>query len=123
MNKYHNTPTMVQLAPGVYHRFDSRKEAERYKELLAMLKAGSIRNLRLQPHYSLVEPFLTPTGEKIRREEYVADFAFERVTGPDAYGQRYWVPVVEDVKGIRTPVYLSKKNRMLEKYGIRVEEI
>ena len=44
--KYRNTPTE---RAGI--RFDSRKEARRYDELMVMLRAGIISELRLQPQF------------------------------------------------------------------------
>ena len=45
--KYHNQPDSRGNL-----RFDSKKEARRYDELMLMLKAGQIRNLRLQQQYT-----------------------------------------------------------------------
>jgi hypothetical protein len=56
--KYHNQPDSRGNL-----RFDSKKEARRYDELMLMLKAGQIRNLRLQQQYTLQESYITETGE------------------------------------------------------------
>ena len=50
--KYHNQPDSRGNL-----RFDSKKEARRYDELMLMLKAGQIRNLRLQQQYTLQESY------------------------------------------------------------------
>ena len=42
--------------------FDSQKEARRYDELLLMLRAGEIRDLRLQPQFTIQESYVTETG-------------------------------------------------------------
>ena len=118
MSKYHNVRTTVNGIP-----FDSKKEAERYLELLWFQQAGHIRNLKLQPEFTLIEAYVTPDGDKVNRMVYRADFSFERKTEPDSSGQIYWVPCVEDVKGVKTEAYKLKKKLMLSKYGIRVEEI
>ena len=52
--KYHNQPDSRGNL-----RFDSKKEARRYDELMLMLKAGQIRNLRLQQQYTLQESYIT----------------------------------------------------------------
>lgn len=45
--KYRNEPT---VSHGI--TFDSKKEARRYEELLLMLKAGTIRRLKLQVDFT-----------------------------------------------------------------------
>lgn len=86
--KYRNVKTEVD---GI--RFDSKAEAERYKQLRALERHGEIRDLRLQPRFSL------RIGEN-RICTYVADF-------------EYWLPDgshrVEDVKGHPTQLYKLKK--------------
>lgn len=117
MAKYHNQKTVVN---GI--SFDSRKEAERYAVLRLMLRAGRIRDLRLQPEFTLVEAYTTPEGEKVKAMKYRADFSYERPTAPDANGNVYWLREVEDVKGVKTKEYLLKRKLMLDKYGISVKE-
>lgn len=118
--KYRNTPTEIH---GI--RFDSKKEASRYQELRAMLRAGKIRNLKLQPQYTLQESYITPDGERVRAIRYVADFAYERETEPDRNGATYWVPTVEDVKSkaTKTQKYEIKKKLLRERYGIAITEV
>ena len=50
--KYRNEP---EMAEGI--RFDSKKEAGRFRELQAMLQAGLIRELRLQQDFTLQEAY------------------------------------------------------------------
>lgn len=81
------------------HRFDSKREAERYEELKTLEQEGKIAQLELQPRFELVPAFHCQ-GEAVRKMEYVADFKyldFERGG-----------LVVEDVKGFRTPEYRIK---------------
>lgn len=52
------------MAEGI--RFDSKKEAGRFRELQAMLQAGLIRELRLQQDFTLQEAYTTPDGRRIR---------------------------------------------------------
>ena len=59
--KYHNQPAMRGSI-----RFDSQKEARRYDELMLMLKAGEIRELKLQPQFTLQEAYTTPEGNRVR---------------------------------------------------------
>lgn len=120
-NKYHNEPD----TRGALH-FDSRKEARRYDELLLMLKAGKIRDLRLQQQYTLQESYIdAQTGERVRAIRYVADFAYERPTEPDCNGTIYWLPVVEDVKSraTKTQKYEIKKKLLRERFNLTITEV
>lgn len=108
--KYNNQPTERN---GI--KFDSRKEANRYEELMLLLKAGEISDLKLQPQFTLQESYVTPEGERIRAIRYVADFS-------------YWQEgdmVVEDVKSKATATaqYKMKKKLMQERFGISVKEV
>lgn len=86
--------------------FDSRAEAHRYTQLLLLQRAGVISDLELQPKFPLVV-----NGIKIGT--YIGDFSF--IEG----GKR----VTEDVKGIRTPVYILKKKLVRALYGIEIVEV
>lgn len=100
-NKYNNKFTYVD---GI--RFSSRKEAERYAVLKLLEKAGAISDLVLQPRFTLQESFVY-AGKKERKIEYVADFQY--MQGGNL--------IVEDVKGLKTPVYKLKRKLFLNKYG------
>lgn len=99
--------------------------ADRYDELMLMLKAGQIRNLRLQQQYTLQESYITETGERVRAIHYVADFAYERPTAPDKYGTVFWLPVVEDVKSraTKTAQYEMKKKLLRERFNLTITEV
>lgn len=119
-NKYHNEPVDVGK-----HHFDSKKEARRFEELMLLLQAGKIRKLRLQAQYTLQESYVTPEGERVRAIRYVADFAYERATGPDVNGEVYWLPVVEDVKSTatKTDKYKIKAKLLQERFGLTITEV
>ena len=110
--KYHNAPTE---RAGI--RFDGRKEARRYDELMVMLRAGIISDLRLQPQFTLQESYVTETGERIRAIRYTADFSYIR----EVSGEK----IVEDVKSgpTRTKEYLRNRKFMRSMYGIDVREV
>lgn len=93
MNKYGNKKAVRN---GII--FDSQKEAARYDQLMLRLCAGEIRDLKLQPEFTLQEAFTTPLGAV------------------------HWLPVVEDVKGFRTKEYELKKKLMAGR-GIHVVEV
>jgi len=119
--KYGNRQTTVN---GI--KFDSQKEASRYVFLRAALHDGRIRNLKLQPQFTLQESYVTPDGERVQAIRYVADFSYQRPTEPDAQGRVYWLDVVEDVKGgnaTKTVQYKIKKKLFREKYGFDVTEV
>ncbi len=86
-------------------RFDSKAEAERYLQLLALQNAGTISELVLQPEFVLV-PAFTKNGKRYRKITYLADFKYK--LGDDTY--------VEDVKGFKTEVYRIKKKLFEYKY-------
>ena len=100
--KYHNVPRRID---GIL--FHSQKEAYRYVELKALLAAGEIANLELQPRFSL-------DVNAVHVCDYIADFAFD-----DNVRKCH---TVEDVKGYRTEVFKFKKRLMLAVHGIDVEE-
>ena len=112
-SKYHNRKAVRMMPNGTQRTFDSQKEARRYDELSALLRAGKIRDLRLQPTFTLQESYVTAEGETVRAITYKADFVY---TLPD--GQK----VIEDAKGARTEVYKLKRKMMAER-GWTVREI
>jgi hypothetical protein len=87
--------------------FASKAEARRYRELRLLEQAGEIVLLTVQPKFPLVVD-----GVKVC--DYVADF---RYSTPNAE------VVVEDVKGVRTPVYRLKAKLMKALYGITIREV
>lgn len=102
-SKYRNVPVVVD---GV--RFDSKREARRWCELLLAVRTGLARDLRRQVPYDL-----HVGGQVLCR--YVADFVYVWIET----GER----IVEDVKGVRTPVYQLKRRAMLLEHGIAIKEV
>ena len=104
-SKYRNKKTEVD---GIL--FDSAKEASRYCELKLLEKAGAIENLECQSKFLLIEK-----NTKYAAVTYLADFT-------------YWDPelqetVVEDTKGMKTPLYVIKKKLMYAVHGIEIREL
>lgn len=124
-SKYHNQKDERAAGSGVSIRFDSKKEARRFDELLAMLQAGKIRELKLQPQFTLQEAYTTTEGVRVRAIRYQADFSYERITEPDRHGEMRWLKVVEDVKSraTKTRVYAMKKKLMKERFNIDIQEV
>ena len=101
-SKYHAVPTVVN---GI--RFASKAEARRYQELRLEQSVGAISGLELQPRYPL-----HINGWKLG--EYRADFRYRNGDG---------MTVVEDVKGVLTPMYRWKKKHVAAEYGVDVVEV
>lgn len=103
LNKYNNTKTVIDDI-----EFDSKKEANRYKQLKLLLKVGAIGLLRMQVPYEL-----NPGGTHSLK--YIADFVYmDSTTGEE---------VVEDAKGARTAVYLKKRRLMKKVHDIIIKEV
>ncbi len=100
--KYRNEPTTVDG-----FTFASKKEAKRYQDLEILRRREEIFNLTLQPKYPIIV-------EGIKICDYVADFSYQtRLTGET---------VVEDTKGVKTPVYRLKRKLVKAVYGIEILE-
>lgn len=119
LTKYSNRKTVVDGEV-----FDSKKEAQRYGELLLLEKARAISDLQRQVKFLLI-----PTqreadtrgprggirkGRTLEKEcAYIADFVYYE------NGRM----VVEDTKGFRTKEYIIKRKLMLHVHGIQIREI
>ena len=99
-NKYRAIKTIVDDIT-----FDSKKEARRYVQLKLLVKAGVVTKLELQPRYDLII-------NTVKCGFYKADFRYFE-NGRE---------VVEDVKGMKTPVYNLKKKLIKAIYGIEIFE-
>jgi len=91
--------------------FASKAEADRYEQLLEMQAAGTIADLQTQVPYRCAV-----NGQHIC--EYRADFRYR--THPGKFGSRV---LVEDVKGVATPVYAIKKKLVLALHGVEIIEL
>jgi hypothetical protein len=106
--KYGNVRTTVGS-----ETFDSASEAERFRQLVLLQKAGAIRDLARQTSFVLA-PAVTINGEPKRALTYRADFSYV----DSATGQR----VVEDKKGALTDVYKLKRHLMKSVHNIDILE-
>lgn len=100
MSKYRAVPVEVD---GI--RFASKREAARYGVLKLLEASGEIEGLELQPRFPLVV-------EGARVGTYVGDFRY--LDGGET--------IVEDVKGVKTPVYRLKKRLVKALYGVEIKE-
>lgn len=128
-NKYHNRKIEIN---GI--RFDSRKEAQRYAQLMNAMRLGAIKDLRLQVDFTIQEAYTDCQGKRIRAIRYRADFAYN-LTGLLPFGispedrdlwSRYIMAgtetVIEDVKGVKTQAYKLKEKLMVKK-GVSIREL
>lgn len=122
MSKYHSKKI---TRDGI--TFDSRREYNRYCELLLLEKAGEIKDLKRQVKFVLIpaqREFTNEVGKNgrfkkgklLEREcSYLADFVYvDSKTGKT---------IVEDSKGFRTRDYVIKRKLMLHVHGIRIKEV
>lgn len=106
MNKYRNEKTIYNNI-----KFDSKKEANRYQDLLWLERGKLIKDLELQKRFLLQEDFKW-NGKTYKKIEYICDFFY--------FDIKEKIHVVEDVKSPITkknPVYLIKKKLFLKRYG------
>lgn len=102
-SKYGNKKTEVNG-----EKFDSKREATRYRDLLLLLKAGKIGMLQRQVSYEL-------NGGGSHSLRYVADFVYvDAETGET---------VVEDSKGCVTREFKKKRRLMKKVHGITIKEV
>lgn len=113
-NKYGNKITYVGNI-----RFDSKKESERYLELLILVKAKKITDLKLQYAFELVGSELLAGEIRVKEAiKYVCDFYYY-----DVEKKRM---VVEDVKSAYTSKlkeYRNKKHLMKSLLGLDIIEV
>ncbi len=110
-NKYRAKP---QIVDGI--RFASKREAKRYGELKMMERGGAISELELQPRYLLGTddaPILIRSGRypNGRRASYFADFRYRDHAGET---------VIEDVKGVDTPLSRLKRAVVEAQYSVEI---
>lgn len=101
-------------------KFDSKREADRYAELLLLQKCGEISDLQRQVVFELIPKQIKADGTAERAVKYIADFVYL-----DSDGKK----VVEDAKGFRDPssaaykVFALKRKMMLYFHGIEIQEV
>lgn len=125
-SKYHSRKTTVG---GIV--FDSKKEANRYRELVLLERAGLIQNLQRQvkfllipAQYEVIERYSEKTGKRLKDKKktieqecsYIADFTYHK-------DGKF---IIEDVKGYKKgaayEVFTIKRKLMLLN-GYRITEV
>lgn len=138
--KRHKFGAVATVVDGI--RFASKAEAKRFGELKMLEKAGQVTCLECQPRYDLYVIDVS-VGARLRRAArglrtgttttvtaadhikigtYVADFRYSR-KGLSASENEHWHVVVEDVKGVMTPLARWKIKHTEAQYGITVQII
>lgn len=95
-NKYKNKKVEID---GL--KFDSKKEANRWNELLVMQKNEEISDLQRQVRIELI-----PKQKDERACYYIADFVYIQNDKK----------IVEDTKGFKTPEYIIKRKILKYRY-------
>ena len=90
------------------HKFDSKAEMKRYADLKLRERVGEISHLELQPVYQV-----NVNGVPICK--YKADFRY--------FEKNAQKQIVEDVKGVITPVYRLKKKLVEAIYHVKIIEV
>ena len=104
--KYRNTKIEVG---GI--KYDSKAELARHLKLKEMERDGLIRCLETQVKYTLL-PAVQYEGERKKAAmKYIADFTYWQ-------GDKH---VIEDVKGMPTPVFNVKRHMMKALHGLEVK--
>ena len=118
-NKFNAKPTDVIMPDGTVRHFSSEKEANRFRELDLLQRAGEINSLRCQVPFELIPRQRRADGKWEQPCKYIADFVYR-----DGCHM-----VVEDVKGYNDPksaaykLYTVKRKLMLKVHGITIKEI
>jgi hypothetical protein len=99
-NKFGNKHTIVDG-----YEFDSKAEAARYGQLKMSEKAGEVSSIRRQVTYPLmINTYSVGT--------WTADFVYLLASGKE---------IIEDVKGIRLPVFNLKARIFYALYGTQIQ--
>lgn len=104
-NKYHAKSKFSENG----YRFDSKREYDRYQQLVLLEKSGHIRNLGVHPLYPIKWP---TSGDKICIVEL--DFEYSDLQGAVHH---------EDVKGADTALSRIKRKLVEAAYHFKVELI
>uniref|UniRef100_A0A6H1ZC05 DUF1064 domain-containing protein n=1 Tax=viral metagenome TaxID=1070528 RepID=A0A6H1ZC05_9ZZZZ len=81
-------------------KFDSKREAQRYQELLLLEKAHVITDIKCHPEFVLI-PTFKKFGKTYRAIKYVADFVYTDLEKDKI--------MIEDVKGFSSQLFLVKQ--------------
>ena len=109
-SKYGNKPCVIGG-----EKYRSQREAARHQSLLLQQRAGLLANLCREVPFPLA-PRALIDGRWRPALRYFADFVYDLTTPAGL------VRVVEDAKGVRTPVYRIKRHLMMTVHGVAILE-
>ena len=101
-NKYNNKKVVIDG-----FKFDSKAEGRRYEELKSLERGKIILDLELQPRFDF-------ELNGVKMGFYKADFRY--------HDMEKGCIIIEDVKGMKTPVYNLKKKMMKAFHNIEIFE-
>ncbi len=105
--KYGNKPCQVGG-----EKYRSQRERDRHQALLLLQRAGHIAGLTREVAFVLA-PAVVIQQRKRPALRYFADFVYSTADGRS---------VVEDCKGVRTPVYNVKRHLMKAIHNVEIVE-
>lgn len=107
MSKFH----AIKVIDPVDGKFDSKAEYARWVELKLLAKKGEIKDLQRQVPFALyARSYILGDDKKCEVGKYVADFTYINSDGL----------VVEDVKGVITPMFRWKAKHFAIQYGFPI---
>ena len=112
MNKYGAKRTYID---GLV--FDSKREAQYYKDYRLLVKSGEIKSMTLQPTFVLLAKCKNAEGKTIRSIKYSADFKLEYPDG------RIEIIDVKSEATKKNAVYMLKKKLFESKYPYVIKEV
>ena len=116
-SKYNAKPTDRILPDGTVIKFDSKKEAAYYDQLMVHKTLGLVKDIRCQVQFLLKAAYTDgSTGERFRAINYLADFTFYRLEDGE------WKYHIVDTKGRKTKDYTLKRKIMAD-LGHYIEEV
>ena len=87
--------------------FDSKAELARYADLRLLEQAGHISGLTVHPRHTIHDAYTNADGKRRAKITYAPDFSY---TEDDKL-------VFEDVKGVETAVFKSKRKLFEKRYN------
>lgn len=105
--------------------FASQKEADRWRELKLLERAGKITELRRQVPFLLIPTQREFSSEIDKKGRFKKGKVIERKCSyyADFVYMQDGKQIVEDAKGKRTDEYVIKRKLMLFLQGIRIREV
>ena len=111
--KAHKYKAIKTVVDGI--TFDSKKEADHFKKLTLLQKAGKIQGLINQLPFSWIEKHSHDGKDIVFKRRYIADFLY--------YDVELKKTIIVDVKGYKTAEYKKKKKIVEQIFSIKITEV